>query len=247
MNKHNKYLLNEKFKIMFFHIIACTTPADYILNRMISESVGLFTHPTDIFLLIKNKLINHNAMFINNYCIMIDMLNNIIYKYTNKLEKVIAVKTDKNVYVIVLESIVIRLVKTQYYNYIRGLYYLLSKNECNYLERIYEITEYNNIVYIISEKVESIILDSKFNIDLSINFDRLKYEVNYGLMYLLKNGWSHNDLCLDNIGFSKSTNTYIIFDFEMSKQFEHYNFEKNLLLNNEKLNKSIKFNIEYLR
>ena len=126
------------------------------------------------------------------------------------------------------------------------LFNILLKNECEYLEHIYEIIDSKNldILIVVSKTVDTTDFKNRLKEDtLIINEDIIK-----ALNYLGNNNWMHNDTRIDNIGYDKQLNKYVLFDFDMSRFSDNFNeIITNKINDINKLNISINFNLNLER
>jgi hypothetical protein len=192
-----------------------------------------------------NNLYNKDDNKVAKFKIINIDINNIILKYSgNNIVDPNKFKNDTYSAVMIFESIVIRIFKLDLVRskQIDELYKLLLKNECPYLEHIYQIhiNEPHNLYYVISKKIDN----SIYIKDLSNNKNILRSQITRALEYLAEHGWNQNDTRIDNIGYDKDTNTYRLYDFGLASYNE--NLHDKLTKDISNLDTSIKFNLELL-
>ena len=91
-------------------------------------------------------------------------------------------------------------------------------NNNNYLEKILEakVSDEHNFGYVVSEKLVPLI-DNKGNKTFDFNIEQLKENVKDAINYLHQFKILHNDVSVDNTGYRPSDNSYVLFDFGLSK------------------------------
>ncbi len=103
------------------------------------------------------------------------------------------------------------------------------------------ITFYNNYQLLVFERVEPLV-----NIvDNTCNFNLLKLlnDIFHTLITMKKLNISHNDLTLDNIGYSKIHNRYLVYDFESVKFETKESNDLYSLLKSINFHESVNFNV----
>jgi hypothetical protein len=148
------------------------------------------------------------------------LFNRLLNRFNNDKHTLEIYKNDTNAEVFILDDCVIRFYKCSFINNKRNIFELLNGN--SHLEKILEAKycEEFNFGYIVSEKLIPLII-SKSNllilndvIKTEINVDKLKTNIDEALNFLHANGIKHTDSRLDNIGYRKSDDSYVLFDLE---------------------------------
>lgn len=144
------------------------------------------------------------------------LLNSLVKKYNQNDYVVEIFKNDTNVDVIILKHCVIKLYNKNNWNQKKEIFKVLNNN--NYLEKIIEakISDEFNFGYVVSEKLVSLI-NQEGNKIFEFNLDQLKENVQNALNYLHQFKILHNDASVDNTGYRPSDNSYVLFDFGLSK------------------------------
>jgi len=205
----------------------------YLLNKL---SIS-FEYYTDYSFFIMN-----NHIYIDNlllYSQLNEIFNNIdlLYNKSDISNYQIIIKEDMSIKVFVLSHCVIRICCIDIYNkkYIHIFNYIKNKNHIN-LEQIYNIYFTNKYVIIVSKCIIPLIINSIINPLHIPKFELLKYQMSQLINQLLIDGYSHNDVCIDNIGYDPILDKYILFDFDKCNM-SNSNNDLNTL------NKSINFYI----
>lgn len=173
------------------------------------------------------------------------LINSILLKYNDS--SLVSFKND-GLIVLVFKKICIKIFskKNIISRNLDMLFNILLKNECEYLEHIYEIIDSKNldILIVVSKTVDTTDFKERLKEDtLIINEDIIK-----ALNYLGNNNWMHNDTRIDNIGYDQELNKYVLFDFDMSKFSDNFNeIITNKINDINKLNISINFNLNLER
>ena len=202
-----------------------------------------------------NKSMDKSINFLH---IIKNTLNTIIELYNQNDSDVESVKKNSGL-TIVLKHCVVRIISNENYNKRIYLYNLLttkpttldeSDNLSNF-EKIHEIyiSEKNNIVFIVSEKLIPVynFVKRKLNPQIMSMIEKMSPQIKEqisaqegkeisendiidiifqtlgtNIIFLNEQGIYHGDLSLDNTGFRESDGKFVIFDFDMV----HYNQDK---------------------
>ena len=113
------------------------------------------------------------------------------------------------VFVIIFEDYVLKIACKDSYN---NMMMASSIANTDYLTKY--IRHSSNFLYVVEERVDPIVFDGQIKEKYKkINYNKIKFDVLRGLETFHVNNLIHGDCTLDNIGFRKSTNTFVLFDF----------------------------------
>ena len=204
---------------------------DFLLNKLSNS----FLYYTD-----KSFFDYNTHIYLDNYN-LINQFNDICYNIHNTYNKNdlsdynIIVKEDMHIKVFILSNCIIRICHIDTYNYkYNELYnYIIKLNHEN-IEHIYNIYHTNKYILIVSKCIIPLIIDNKINPLHYPKFDILINQIEEVINVLLDNGYSHNDVNIDNIGYDSELDKYILFDFDKCKKSNKTNDLYNLI-------KSIKY------
>jgi hypothetical protein len=192
-----------------------------------------------------------NNIEINFYKLLFNQINN-QYNKSETTPQVESVKEDMIIKVFVLKHCILRICsRTNYDKYYCQTYEYIKNLSHKNLETIFNLFINANYVIIISKKIIPLITSTKnpskhgyiINSLLSINLQKLIIQIALVLYKINSDGYSHNDACLDNIGFDEDSQNFVLFDFDkftnVSKSANHdiSKFQKSL--ENWKLNYNI--------
>ena len=204
-----------------------------LLNRL---SIA-FKYYTDYSLFIKNDhiFIDNIELYLqfNNICNNI----NILYNNSDISDYHIIIKEDMFIKVFVLSYCVIRIchINIYYDRYIHIYTYIQDKNHSN-LEHIYNIYLTDKYVIIVSKCIIPLIVDNMINPLHDPDYIMIRLQMYQLIEQLINDGYSHNDVRIDNIGYDPNINKYVLFDFD---KFNISNYNNDFYT----LNKSIEFYI----
>ena len=205
------------------------------MNYLLKKISDSFLYYTD-----KSFFDYNTHIYLDNY-VLINQFNDICYDIHNTYNKNdisnynIIVKEDMHIKVFILSNCIIRIchIDTYKYRYSEFYNHIIQLNHDN-IEYIYNIYYTDKYVIIVSKCVIPLIVDNKINILHYPNFDILINQIEEVINVLLYNGYSHNDVNIDNIGYDSELNKYILFDFDKCKKSNKTNDLYNLI-------KSIKY------
>lgn len=183
--------------------------------------------------------LNHH-IFIDNYNLFIEIniiINNIhiLYNKSDITDYNIVLKEDMNIKVFVLSNCIIRICLTTIYDkfYICIYKYIIDLLHPN-LEHIYNIYHTTKYVIIVSKSIIPLVIDNRINPLHVPDFKLIREQMNNLIKLFIKDGYSHNDVRIDNIGYDSENNLYVLFDFD---KFNKSNNNNDLYL----LDKSIHY------
>lgn len=205
------------------------TPADYLLQNIQNQELISFL---DTQFLIEPVKIEEKTYYTRaNRGIFFEanpdklnlirkLFNSLLSRFNNDKYTLEIYKNDTNAEVFILDDCVVRFYKCSFINNKRNIFELLNANP--YLEKILEAKycEEFDFGYIVSEKLIPLIISNSNSLILNdviktnINVDKLKTNINDALNFLHANGIKHTDSRLDNIGYRKSDDSYVLFDLE---------------------------------
>jgi len=146
---------------------------------------------------------------------IVNILNEISVNYNNSKYDILNIKEDMIFKVFVLQYCVVRICETKTFidKYKNIIDKIISINNIN-IEYIYKYYTTNKYVLLISKRIEPLIIHNEVNKNINIDFDEIYNQITKTIGILLKHNLSHNDVRLDNIGYDKQLNTYVLFDFD---------------------------------
>lgn len=105
--------------------------------------------------------------------------------------------------------------KIIYYKKFNNYYNIIKNLDCKYLEKIYQIDEIDDYVYILSKKLMPII-DTDFSLKKEfINCkSKIINDIHNAINILLDNDMIHCDVRLDNVGYDKTNGNFVLIDFD---------------------------------
>lgn len=187
-----------------------------------NDNLTLFNKISSVFLTYTNSTLYsaNNHIYINNY--------NLYYQFTNIFEQIhinynkkdesdfnIILKDDMNFKVFVLSNCVVRICHIdKWYNLYQHTYSYLELNIYQNLEYIYNIYYTNSYIIVVSKCILALVNNNKLTNKHIINFDKLTIEITNQIINLAIDGFIHNDVCLDNIGYDILIDKYVLFDFD---------------------------------
>jgi len=204
--------------------------------------IYLFNRLNNVFYLYTDSTLfdNNHHIFIDNYDLFIQMniiINNIHIKYNRSdiSNFNITLKDDMNIKVFVLSNCIIRICQVTIYNniYIYVYNYIINLIHPN-LEQIFDIYHTDKYVIIVSKSIIPLVIDNKINPIHMPDYTQIRYQMQQLINQFIIDGYSHNDVRIDNIGYDKDTNRYVLFDFD---KFNKSNNNNDLYM----LDKSIKY------
>ena len=151
-----------------------------------------------------------------------EILSNINETYNRNFTTLYSYKDDTNIIVIVLDYCVIKIYKKNHYDKVKSVIQLEDIN----IEKCLFIQEYDNIVFVVTEKI-NIFLNSYGELNSlpqKVIKEDLYNQISLALSKIHKIGYIHNDVSLDNIGykFIDGKYTFVIFDFGASRKYTIY-------------------------
>lgn len=158
------------------------------------------------------EIINELGIYMTSsqYENLVDIVNNILY---GDIENIRLTCSSGNSIVIINENDP----KIIYQYFLHERMYKKIFDIC--LQRIdgfvQMITFYDDYQLIVFERIEPLI--NIFNNTCNFELSKLLNDIFHTLLTMKKLNISHNDLTLDNIGYSKIQNRYLIYDFETIK------------------------------
>ena len=130
----------------------------------------------------------------------------------------IYIKEDMPLKVIVLKNHVIRVcLSPLYYKKYEKIFNFIKKWDHPNLENIDIIRDIGKYIIIVSKKVEPLVIDNNINKNVNIDYDKLYFEIISLINDFKDIGAVHGDVSLDNIGYDKESDRYILFDYDNFK------------------------------
>lgn len=131
---------------------------------------------------------------------------------------VIYIKEDMPLKVIVLKNHVIRIcLSSLYYKKYEKIFDFIKRWDHPNLEKIGIIRDIGKYVIIVSKKVEPLIYDNNINQNINIEYEKLYFEITSLINDFKDIGAIHGDVSLDNIGYDRESDKYILFDYDNFK------------------------------
>jgi len=205
--------------------------------NLLDKLSSAFQYYTDYTLFVQNDHIFIDS--IELYLQFDEICNNInkLYNRSDISNFHIIIKEDMNIKVFVLSYCVIRICSINIYNerYIHVFDYIQNKNHSN-LEQIYNIYLTDKYIIIVSKCIIPLITNNIINPLHTPDYTMIYYQMYQLIDQLIIDGYSHNDVRIDNIGYDPNIDKYVLFDFD---KFNISNINNDLYT----LNKSIQFYI----
>lgn len=125
-------------------------------------------------------------------------------------------KSDVAGMIIVLDTCVVRTYRTSRFLKIRPLYRLRSP----YLEKCLESKQLPHIGVFVCKKIQPLVT---MDMELSMNFtkkltEQMDHDVHLAISKMHSYGYCHNDVSIDNTGYDKETNKFVVFDFDAASR-----------------------------
>ncbi len=162
---------------------------------------------------------NHH-IYIDNYNLFIQIniiMNNIhlLYNKSDMTNYRIILKDDMNIKVFVLSNCIIRICHIIIYDrlYIDIYRYIIDLLHPN-LELIYNIYMTTKYVIIVSKLIIPLVIDNKINPLHKPNYILIREQMHKLIYQFILDGYSHNDVRIDNIGYDSENDLYVLFDFD---------------------------------
>ena len=175
---------------------------------------------------------NNHHIFIDNYNLFIQIniiINNIhiLYNKSDISDYNIILKEDMHIKVFVLSNCIIRICNINIYNkfYICIYKYIIELFHPN-LEQIYDIYFTTKYVIIVSKSIIPLVINNMINPLHKPNYTLLRNQMNNLIKQFINDGYAHNDVRIDNIGYDNENDLYVLFDFD---KFNKSNINNDLL------------------
>lgn len=145
-------------------------------------------------------------------------------------------KSDVAGMVLVLDNCVVRTYRTARYLKIRPLYRLRNP----YLEKCLMSRQSGHFGVFVCKKINPLVDISTLSLTMTFTpqlFEKLLQDIDQAVNKMHSYGYCHNDVSLDNAGYDKDTDTFVLFDFDAASRITMTN--RRLCMDWEKWRKSL--------
>lgn len=175
-----------------------------------------------LFTMNEHVFIDSRELYLQFSYILTDI--HIRYNRANITDYHIMVKDDMKIKVFVLPHCVIRICQTKiYYTRYYNIFEYIIKLDNHNLEHIYNIYHTDKYIIIVSKCIIPLVTNNIINKQHIIDYTLIRNQIGLLINKLIIDGYSHNDVRIDNIGYDPDINKYVLFDFDKFRKSDNNN------------------------